>query len=77
MLKALADRLAEAFAERLHQRVRTDLWGYAADEALDVAGLVAESIAASARRPAIRRAPTTPSSAICSARSAATRSAWG
>ena len=42
MLKALADRLAEAFAERLHQRVRTDLWGYAADEALDVAGLVAE-----------------------------------
>jgi len=42
MLKALADRLAEAFAERLHQRVRTDLWGYAADESLDVAGLVAE-----------------------------------
>ena len=42
MLKALADRLAEAFAERLHQRVRTDLWGYAVDEALDVAGLVAE-----------------------------------
>jgi 5-methyltetrahydrofolate--homocysteine methyltransferase len=42
MLKALADRLAEAFAERLHQRVRTDLWGYAADEALDVTGLVAE-----------------------------------
>ena len=35
MLKALADRLAEAFAERLHQRVRTDLWGYAADESLD------------------------------------------
>ena len=34
MLKALADRLAEAFAECLHQRVRTDLWGYAPDEAL-------------------------------------------
>jgi 5-methyltetrahydrofolate--homocysteine methyltransferase len=34
MLKALADRLAEAFAERLHQRVRTELWGYAPDEAL-------------------------------------------
>ncbi len=33
--KALADRLAEAFAECLHQRVRNDLWGYAADEALD------------------------------------------
>jgi len=34
MFKALADRLAEAFAEALHQRVRTDLWGYAADEQL-------------------------------------------
>ena len=42
MLKALADRLAEAFAEALHRRVRTDFWGYAADEALDVGGLVAE-----------------------------------
>ncbi|MEO6363313.1 MAG: vitamin B12 dependent-methionine synthase activation domain-containing protein, partial [Caldimonas sp.] len=42
MLKALADRLAEAFAERLHQRVRTDFWGYAPGEALDVAALVAE-----------------------------------
>ena len=34
MIKALADRLAEAFAERLHQMVRTELWGYAPDEAL-------------------------------------------
>ncbi len=44
MLKALADRLAEAFAECLHQRVRTDLWGYAPDEAaaLDVNDLIAE-----------------------------------
>jgi 5-methyltetrahydrofolate--homocysteine methyltransferase len=42
MLKALADRLAEAFAERLHQRVRTDLWGYAPDEALSNAQLIAE-----------------------------------
>jgi len=42
MLKALADRLAEAFAEALHRRVRTELWGYASDEALDVAGLIAE-----------------------------------
>jgi 5-methyltetrahydrofolate--homocysteine methyltransferase len=42
MLKALADRLAEAFAEALHRRVRTDFWGYSPDEALDVAGLVAE-----------------------------------
>ena len=42
MLKALADRLAEAFAECLHQRVRTDLWGYAADEALCSEDLIAE-----------------------------------
>ncbi len=42
MLKALADRLAEAFAERLHQRVRTDLWGYAADETLANTDLIAE-----------------------------------
>ncbi len=42
MLKALADRLAEAFAERLHQRVRTEFWGYAAGEALSNAELIAE-----------------------------------
>jgi 5-methyltetrahydrofolate--homocysteine methyltransferase len=42
MLKALADRLAEAFAERLHQRVRMDLWGYAPDEALANEALIAE-----------------------------------
>jgi 5-methyltetrahydrofolate--homocysteine methyltransferase len=42
MLKALADRLAEAFAERLHQRVRSELWGYAADEALSTEQLIAE-----------------------------------
>ena len=42
MLKALADRLAEAFAECLHKRVRKDLWGYAADEALDNEALIAE-----------------------------------
>ncbi|MBN8508086.1 MAG: methionine synthase [Burkholderiales bacterium] len=42
MLKALADRLAEAFAERLHQRVRTELWGYAADEKLSNDELIAE-----------------------------------
>ncbi|WP_082938821.1 methionine synthase [Mitsuaria sp. 7] len=43
MLKALADRLAEAFAERLHQRVRLDLWGYAADETLSNEELIKES----------------------------------
>ena len=42
MLKALADRLAEAFAERMHQRVRTELWGYAADEQLSNDDLIAE-----------------------------------
>ena len=42
MFKALADRLAEAFAECLHQRVRTDLWGYAADETLSNEQLIAE-----------------------------------
>ncbi|MDP1690605.1 MAG: methionine synthase [Burkholderiaceae bacterium] len=42
MLKALADRLAEAFAERLHQRVRKELWAYAADEALANEDLIAE-----------------------------------
>src|SRR5512133_3362410 len=41
-LKALADRLAEAFAELLHERVRKDLWGYAPHEALPVEGLIAE-----------------------------------
>ncbi|MBX3621449.1 MAG: methionine synthase [Rhizobacter sp.] len=42
MLKALADRLAEAFAERMHQRVRQELWGYAADESLSNDELIAE-----------------------------------
>ncbi len=42
MLKALADRLAEALAERLHQLVRTRYWGYAADEALTNEELIAE-----------------------------------
>jgi 5-methyltetrahydrofolate--homocysteine methyltransferase len=42
MFKALADRLAEAFAERMHQRVRKEFWGYAADEDLGTADLIAE-----------------------------------
>jgi len=42
MLKALADRLAEAFAERLHERVRREFWGYASDEALDSGSLIRE-----------------------------------
>jgi 5-methyltetrahydrofolate--homocysteine methyltransferase len=43
MLKAIADRLAEAFAEMLHERVRRDLWGYVPDEALTNEQLVKES----------------------------------
>jgi 5-methyltetrahydrofolate--homocysteine methyltransferase len=43
MLKAIADRLAEAFAECLHERVRKDLWGYAADENLSNEELIKES----------------------------------
>jgi len=42
MFKALADRLAEAFAECLHERVRKDLWGYAADEKLTGEQLIKE-----------------------------------
>jgi 5-methyltetrahydrofolate--homocysteine methyltransferase len=42
MLEALADRLAEAFAERLHERVRRDFWGYAPGEHLDNEALIGE-----------------------------------
>ncbi|PRE10294.1 methionine synthase [Burkholderia multivorans] len=42
MLKALADRFAEAFAEAMHARVRRELWGYASDETLDNDALIAE-----------------------------------
>ena len=54
MLKALADRLAEAFAERLHERVRKEYWGYAANEALTNEDLVRE------RYQGIRPAPGYP-----------------
>jgi 5-methyltetrahydrofolate--homocysteine methyltransferase len=43
MLKALADRLAEAFAERLHERVRREFWGYATGETLATEQLIAEA----------------------------------
>ncbi|HEX7814731.1 methionine synthase [Dyella sp.] len=45
LLKALADRLAEAFAERMHERVRREFWGYAADESLDNEALIEEKYA--------------------------------
>ncbi len=54
MLKALADRLAEALAERMHHRVRTEFWGYAASEKLDNDALIAE------RYQGIRPAPGYP-----------------
>ncbi|HEV2538086.1 MAG TPA: methionine synthase [Frateuria sp.] len=43
ILKALADRLAEAFAERMHERVRREFWGYVPSEALDNEALIAEN----------------------------------
>ncbi|KEA63369.1 5-methyltetrahydrofolate--homocysteine methyltransferase [Marinobacterium lacunae] len=42
MIKALADRLAEAFAERMHERVRKEFWGYASDESFDNEALIKE-----------------------------------
>jgi len=42
-LKAFTDRLAEAFTERMHERVRKEFWGYAADESLSNGNLVAET----------------------------------
>ncbi len=55
LLKAIADRIAEAFAERMHERVRTELWGYAADEAFTPEELLKE------RFQGIRPAPGYPS----------------
>jgi len=54
MVKALADRLAEAFAERMHQRVRTEFWGYAAAEQLSSQDIIKE------RYKGIRPAPGYP-----------------
>jgi 5-methyltetrahydrofolate--homocysteine methyltransferase len=54
LLESLADRLAEAFAERLHERVRTEFWGYAPEERLDPEGLLKE------RYDGIRPAPGYP-----------------
>jgi len=55
LLKALADRLAEAFAERMHERVRTELWNYAPDESFTPTELLKESFRG------IRPAPGYPS----------------
>ena len=45
LVKALADRFAEAFAERMHERVRREFWGYATDEALVPEDMIGESYA--------------------------------
>ena len=45
LLESLADRLAEAFAERMHERVRKEFWGYAPDEHLDNVALIKEQYA--------------------------------
>ncbi|MEO8385496.1 MAG: vitamin B12 dependent-methionine synthase activation domain-containing protein, partial [Betaproteobacteria bacterium] len=45
MIKALADRLAEAFAEHLHWKVRREYWGYASDEAISNSDMIAEKYA--------------------------------
>ena len=73
MVKALADRFAEAFAERLHERVRREFWGYAPDEAFAPEELIGEPYGASARPPAIPPSPTIPRrprSSACSTPSA-------
>ena len=57
MFKSLADRLAEAFAECLHHRVRTDLWGYAAGEQLSNDDMIAEKYRGIAPPPGQPRLP--------------------
>ena len=64
LAKALADRLAEAFAERMHERVRREFWGYAPGEALSNSELVAEAY------PGIRPAPGYPACPDHSAKAA-------
>ena len=76
MLKALADRLAEAFAEALHERVRTDLWGYAADERCQRGADRREVPRHPAGAGLSRPARTTASSATCSRCCSRRRSAW-
>ncbi len=66
MVKALADRLAEACAEWLHERVRKEYWGYAADETLDNEALIREQYKGIRRRRATRPALTTPRRPPCS-----------
>ena len=59
LLKALADRLAEAFAEHLHERVRRELWGYAPDERLTNDDLIGEAYRGIRPAPGYPACPTT------------------
>merc|ERR1712205_209560 len=63
MAEALADRLAEAFAELMHEQVRKDHWGYAKDEKFNCDDLL--KVKYQGMRPAPRRSPTTPRRARC------------
>ena len=66
MAKALADRLAEAFAERLHERVRTEFWGYAQDETLDNTSLIQEKYQGIRPAPGYPACPDHTEKATCS-----------
>ena len=66
MLKALSDRLAEAFAERLHERVRKEFWAYAPGEELTNRELVGEKYQGSDRLPVTPPARITPRRPSCS-----------
>ena len=59
MIKALADRLAEAFAEYLHAQVRLEFWGHSSDEALTLEDLIGKNTLEFVRRQAIQLVPNT------------------
>ncbi len=67
MVQALADRLAEAFAEYMHERVRKQYWGYAPDEALDNEALIAEKYRGIRPAPGYPACPIIPRRPRCSA----------
>ena len=66
LLEALADRLAEAFAERMHERVRHDFWGYAPDEHLKNPDLIAEKYVGIRPAPGLPRLPRPHREGACS-----------
>ena len=79
LLESLADRLAEAFAERLHERVRRELWGYAPDERLDNVGLIKEKYDGIRPAPGLPRLPRPHREAghLGAARRRGAHRAWG